>query len=148
MSQLTDFIKQQVAEVASGNLAIPENLKEKVMGGVSDSIFDSLKQTVTQEGGISQITSLFTGDESASSSPVSALAGKLFTDNVASKLGLSSSLTATITKFIPVVIDALTKKSASGNGIDLSDILSSLGGSSLGDTLKGAAGSLLGGLFK
>lgn len=41
MSQLVDFIKQQVSEVASGGLSIPESLKEKVMGGISDSIFDS-----------------------------------------------------------------------------------------------------------
>ncbi|MBQ8673344.1 MAG: hypothetical protein IJ511_04730 [Bacteroides sp.] len=148
MSQLVDFIKKQVAEAASGNLSIPENLKEQVMGGVSDSIFDSLKQTAAKEGGIGQITSLFTGGQSASASPVSALAGQLFSANVAPKLGLSPTITSAVTKLIPVVIDKLTKKSSSGDGIGLDDILSSLGGSSLGDTLKGAAGSLLGGLFK
>ena len=38
MATLIDLIKQQVS-AATGNLDIPENAKEQVMGGLTDSVF-------------------------------------------------------------------------------------------------------------
>lgn len=43
MSMLTELIKEKAAEVLTGSTSIPENLQEKVLGGLSDSIFDSIK---------------------------------------------------------------------------------------------------------
>ena len=54
-----------------------------------------------------------------------------------------------VVKFIPVIIEKFTKKANDDDGIDVGDLLSSLGGgSSLADGLKKAAGGILGGLFK
>lgn len=144
MSFLTDLIKEKAGEALAGNVSIPEDLKDKVLGGVSDSIFGSIKQTAQKEGGIEQLTSLFTGKESASSSPVTALAGKLFSSGIAEKLGLSSSLVSTITPMIPKVLELIT----SGKGLDINEIISEVGKDSVTDMLKDKAGSLLGGFFK
>ena len=149
MSQLLDLIKNQVAESISDKLSISDNQKNDVFNGVSSSIFDSIKQTASEEGGIGQLMSLFTGKTSASSSPVSALAASMFKKNIASKLGLSDSISDMVVKFIPVIIEKFTKKANDDDGIDVGDLLSSLGGgSSLADGLKKAAGGILGGLFK
>ncbi|MBR6538814.1 MAG: hypothetical protein IKT76_03025 [Bacteroides sp.] len=149
MSQLLDLIKNQVAESISDKLSISDNQKNEVFNGVSSSIFDSIKQTASEEGGIGQLMSLFTGKTSASSSPVSALAASMFKKNIASKLGLSDTISDMVVKFIPVIIEKFTKKANDDDGIDVGDLLSSLGGgSSLADGLKKAAGGILGGLFK
>ena len=149
MSQLLDLIKNQVAESISDKLSISDNQKNNVFNGVSSSIFDSIKQTASEEGGIGQLMSLFTGKTSASASPVSALAASMFKKNIASKLGLSDSISDMVVKFIPVIIEKFTKKANDDDGIDVGDLLSSLGGgSSLADGLKKAAGGILGGLFK
>ena len=149
MSQLLDLIKNQVAESISDKLSISDNHKNDVFNGVSSSIFDSIKQTASEEGGIGQLMSLFTGKTSASASPVSALAASMFKKNIASKLGLSDTISDMVVKFIPVIIEKFTKKANDDDGIDVGDLLSSLGGgSSLADGLKKAAGGILGGLFK
>lgn len=144
MSVLTDLIKEKAGEVLAGNVSIPEDLKDKVMGGVSDAIFGSVKETASKEGGIAQLTSLFSGESSAASSPVTALAGQLFSGNIAEKLGLSPAIVNAIVPMIPKVVELL----ASGKGLDVSELLSEVGKGSVADALKEKAGSLLGGLFK
>ena len=44
MASIQDFILKQVTAQA-GKVDIPSNLKDKVLGGLSDSIFGSLTQT-------------------------------------------------------------------------------------------------------
>lgn len=141
MSFLTDLIKEKAGEALAGNVSIPEGLKEKVLGGLSDSIFDSFKQTAAKEGGLEQLTSLFTGGQDAASSPVTALAGKLFNSNVAGKLGLSPTLVNAIVPMIPKVISMI-------KGFDVNDLMSEFTKSAATDFLKDKAGDLLGGLFK
>lgn len=143
MSILTDLIKEKASSVLTGEVEIPANLKDKVLGGLSDSIFDSIKDTAAKDGGLEQLTALFTGKEDAAKSPVTALAGSLFSKNVAGKLGLSSSLVDMIVPMIPKVIGMIT----SGKGVDMNDLLADVMKDSAKDLLKKKAGSILGGLF-
>ena len=151
MAGVADLIKKVAAEAASGNINIPDNLKEKVLGGLSDSVFDSIKKTATEKGGIEQLTSLLTGGTSASASPVTSMATKIFSSQVAPKLGLSAATTSAITAVLPTVIDKLVAAVSSGkDGFDLSDIIAAVSGGSNSSTsglLKGVGG-LLGKLFK
>jgi len=155
MAGISDIILQQV-KASAGNVSIPSNIKEKVLGGLSDSILGSLTQTATKAGGIEQITQLLTGKANASSSPITALATQLFTNNVASKLGLGNTGSA-LSGIIPVVMGKLSGiiKDKDGDGdVDLNDILLSLkGGASAGKapagaSILGAATSILGGFLK
>lgn len=148
MASITDFIAQQVKS-AAGNVDIPSNLKDQVLGGLSDSVLGSLKQTATSAGGVEQIKNLLTGKISAASSPITALAGNLFKKNVTEKLGLGA-LGGTVSNLIPNIMGGLsnfiTDKDGDGD-VDFNDIILSLTGGSAGGGILGAAKGLLGGLF-
>ena len=145
---LSDIILQQVTKNVSGsNLQIPANVQNQVLGGLSDSILGSLTQTATKPGGIDLIKNLLTGKADAASSPITALAGNLFTKNILSKLNLGSLLNSSLIAFIPKILGGLKGiiKDQDGDGdVDLNDILIVLKGGSGG--LLGGLGSVLGGL--
>lgn len=149
---LSDFILKQVTS-AAGKVDIPSNLKEQVLGGMSDSIFGSLTQTATKAGGIDEIKNLLTGKTSAQKSSITDLATNLFTKNIVSKLNLGN-LGGTLTALIPGIMGKLggILKDQDGDGdVDINDILITLKGgnkSSAGSSLLSAATSLLGGLLK
>lgn len=149
MANITDLIMQQVTK-AAGNVQIPTDVKSTVLNGLSESILGSLTQTATKAGGLDQIKSLLTGASSAASSPITALAGKLFTGNILSKLNLGSALNSTLSGLIPTVLSGLSNiiKDQDGDGdVDLNDILITLkGGKS--SSLLGAATSILGSFLK
>ena len=144
---LSDFILKQVSSAAS-KVDIPSNLKDQVLGGLSDSIFGSLTQTAAKAGGLEKVKDLLTGKADAASSPITALAGKLFTTNVIKKLDLGT-LAPTLVALIPGIMGKLSGfiKDQDGDGdVDINDVLLSLKGSS-GSGLLGAATSILGGLL-
>ena len=138
---LSDIILQQVTKTVSGsNLQIPSNVQNQVLGGLSDSILGSLTQTATKPGGIDLIKNLLTGKADAASSPITALAGNLFTKNILSKLNLGSVLSGSLLAFIPKIFGGLKgiiKDQDGDSDVDLNDILI---------VLKGGTGGLLGGL--
>lgn len=147
MSQLSDLILKQVQAAASGS-----NLDNNVLNGLSDSILNSLKQTATKQGGLEQLTSLFTGKTSAESSPITSLATQIFSSQIAPKLGLSSSASSTATSLLPTILTALVSLiiNKKASGLDLSSILSSLGASSSNATISNVSklAGALGKLFK
>lgn len=164
---LSDIIFQQVKN-ATGNVSIPANLQNQVLGGLSDSILGSLTQTAAKPGGIDIIKNLLTGKADAATSPVTALAGNLFNTNILSKLKIGAA-GAALVALIPKIFGGLKGiiKDQDGDGdVDLNDILITLKGGSgsvLGSVLGGAlggssnkssgsvlgniAGSVLGGIF-
>lgn len=151
MANLSDIIMQQVKNYA-GNVEIPSNVQNTVLNGLGDSILGSLTQTATKAGGLDQIKSLLTGATSAASSPITALAGSLFSNNILKKLNLGSALSGTLSGLVPKIMGGLSNfiKDQDGDGdVDLNDILISLkGGNKAGSGLLGAAGSILGSFFK
>ncbi len=144
MSFLTDLIKEKAGEVLADKISIPEGIQEQVLGGISDSIFGSIKETAGKEGGIDQLIELFTGRQEVASSPVTALASNIFGSDIAKKLGLSPAIVNAIVPMIPVIL----KKFTSSEKIDINDLISEVTTSGLTDKLKDAAGSILGGFFK
>ena len=147
MANISDYILQQV-KAAAGNVQIPANVKDQVLGGLSNSILGSLTQTAAKAGGLDEIKSLLTGKADAASSGITALAGQLFTSSVLSKLNLGQ-VGATLSALIPGIMGKLSGflKDQDGDGdVDINDVLLSLKGGS-GSNLLGAATSLLGGLF-
>ena len=167
---LSDIILQQVTKsVAGNNIQIPSNVQNQVLGGLSESILGSLTKTAAAPGGIDLIKGLLTGKSDAATSPITALAGKLFSSNILSKLNLGA-LGTTLLALIPKILGGLKGiiKDQDGDGdVDLNDVLLTLkggGGSILGSVLGSAlgggsssgsaagglgsiAGSVLGGLF-
>lgn len=153
MAQINDLILKQVMS-AAGNVAIPSNIKNSVVNGISDSILGSLTQTVTKAGGVDAIKGLLTGKVAAAQSPITALAGTLFKNNVISGLGLESGLANSLSSLIPTVMGGLggILKDQDGDGdVDLNDIIITLQGGGrksagagiLGAAAKGILGSML-----
>ena len=136
---LSDIILQQVQKtVAGNNVQIPANVQQQVLGGLSDSILGSLTKTAATPGGIDLIKNLLTGKSDAASSPITALAGNLFSSNILSKLNLGSVLNSGLIGLIPKIFGGLKGiiKDQDGDGdVDLQDVLL---------TLKGGSGSILG----
>ena len=147
MANIQDFINQVVG-ASTATIKIPADIKDQVLGGLSSSIFGSLTQTAAKAGGLEKVKDLLTGKADAASSPITALAGKLFSDNVIKKLNLGS-LAPALTALIPGIMSKLSSviKDQDGDGdVDLNDILLSLKGGA-GAGLLGAATSILGGLL-
>ena len=147
MASIQDFILKQVTAQA-GKVDIPSNLKDKVLGGLSDSIFGSLTQTAPKTGGIETIKELVTGKTKPAASPITSLATNLFTQNILNKMDLGTAASS-LTGLIPGVMGSLSSfiKDQDGDGdIDLQDFLAALNGGK-GGVLKTAT-SILGGLFK
>ena len=144
MANISEFIQKAVG-AAAGNVNIPSNVKDQVLGGLSDSILGSLKQTASQAGGLEQIRDLLTGKSDAAQSGITALAGDLFSKNVLGKLNLGT-LAPALSGLIPGIIGKLSGfiKDQDGDGdVDLNDVLLTLkggGGSILGNVLGGALG--------
>ena len=155
MASISDLIMQQVKSVAGG-VQIPSDIQNQVLGGLSSSVLGSLTQTATQPGGVDLIKNLLSGKTQAAASPVTALAGSLFNNNVLKKLGVGAALGSVLTGLIPKVMGGLSNiiQDRDGDGdVDLNDIILTLTGGgqrqqSAGAGILGAATSILGGLFK
>ena len=152
MSAISDLILQQVKS-ATGGINIPAAVKNQAVSGLSDSILGSLTQTVAKPGGLDLVKGLLTGKSNAATSPVTALAGKLFANNIASKLGLNTATTGALTGLIPNIFSKVSGfvKDQDGDGdVDINDILITLkgGNSNAGSGILGAAAGILGSFLK
>lgn len=146
---ILDLIKSQVS-AQTGGIQIPEQQKNTVLNGLTDSIFGSLSQTVTKPGGIDQIKNLLTGKAQAASSPITALAGNLFSNNILKNLNLGSALNGALSGLIPTIMGKLSGilKDQDGDGdVDFNDIILTLKGGGRAQAQKtggGILGSILG----
>ena len=146
---ILDLIKSQVS-AQTGGIQIPEQQKNTVLNGLTDSIFGSLSQTVTKPGGIDQIKNLLTGKAQAASSPITALAGNLFSNNILKNLNLGSTLNGALSGLIPTIMGNLSGilKDQDGDGdVDFNDIILTLKGGGRAQAQKtggGILGSILG----
>ena len=154
MATISDIIAQQVRNL-TGGVQIPAASRNQVLNGMSSSVLGSLTQTIARPGGADQISALLTGKTSAAASPVTQLAGNLFTNNILSKLNLGSALNSSLSGIIPQVMSSLSGflRDRDGDGdVDINDILLSLRGNSGatagGGILGGAAKSILGSILK
>ena len=148
MASILDLISRQVNSVAGG-AKIPTDVKDQVLGGLSQSVLGSLTQTVTREGGVDQIRDLVSGKVSPEKSPVTDLAGKIFDKDILSKLNLGAA-GGSLKNLVPMVMGSLSGiiKDKDGDGdIDFNDLILTLKGGGNGTSLFETAKNILGGLL-
>lgn len=155
MASIIDIIKQNVG-AAAGGIEIPANIKDKVVNGLSESVLGSLTQTISKPGGIDALKNLLGGKVAAESSPVTQLAGNLFSNNILKNLSLPAGLGAKLSGIIPTIMGKLSGiiKDVDGDGdVDFQDILLTLkGGAASTASAKttsggGILGKVLGGIL-
>ena len=157
MANIQDLILNAV-KGSIGGVEVPSNISNQVISGLSESILGGLTQTAAKPGGLEAVKALLTGKQSAATSPVTALAGNIFSGNIAKKLGLGAGLTTALVGLLPKMLGNLSGifKDQDGDGdVDLNDILIAIAGkktqtasASTGGGILGAATSILGGLLK
>ena len=146
---ILDLIKSQVT-AQTGGVEIPAQAKDTVLNGLTDSIFGSLTQTVTKPGGVDLIKNLLTGKADAATSPITALAGNMFSANILKKLNLGNLLNGKLLALIPAVMGGLggILKDQDGDGdVDFQDILLTLKGGGQKTQAQKSGGGLLGGIL-
>ena len=121
MASIQDLILNAV-KGSIGNVEIPSNITNQVVSGLSESILGGLTQTAVKPGGLELVKGLLTGKQSAATSPVTALIGKIFSGNAAKKLGLGSALTTALVGLLPKILGNLSgmfkDQDGDGGGID------------------------------
>lgn len=151
----------QQVKSATGGVQIPTNVQSQVFNGMASSVLGSLTQTAAKPGGVDLIKNLLSGKANAATSPVTALAGNLFTNNILKNLKLPAGLGTVLAGLIPKVMGNLSGiiRDRDGDGdVDLNDIILSLTGGGAaaatpasatrsGGGLLGAATSILGGIL-
>ena len=158
MASITDLILQQVKSASTG-VQIPSAAQTQVLNGLSSSILGSLTQTAAKPGGVDLIKNLLTGKANATTSPVTKLAGSIFTNNVLKNLNLGTAMNGALSGMIPKIMSNLSSiiRDRDGDGdVDLNDIILSLKGGAAGSILGGGGGggilgaatSILGGMLK
>ena len=130
--------------------AVPMQSLENTYDRAELADFDAMVRAM-KAGGIEQLKSLLTGSTSASSSPITALAGQIFNANVLKKLNLGSTLNTALSGLIPTIMGKLSGilKDQDGDGdVDLNDILITLkGGAGRTASTGSLGGGLLGGIL-
>jgi len=147
MEQFMSVIKQTSQEVIEQNPDVPNDQNEAVSNIASESIVGTV-QKLMSGGGIADIMSMFSGNDTANEShPVVQNAKSDLSENLVNKLGISSDKANGIAgSIIPMIISKLFNKSGGGGGFDLSSLLGSLtGGQSGGGFDLGNITSMLGG---
>ena len=135
---LLNLVKAHAGSAIVDNPAIPNQHNDAAIKEATTGIMDQLKSTVAS-GGISQLTSMFSGGNTASNPMIQNISASV-AKNLASKFGISPEQANSIVQsLIPKVMGAFVSKTNDPNdkSFDLKDIVGSLSGGKGVDDLMG-----------
>ena len=142
LDNLIKLVKENAGEAIINNSAIDNKNNDAAIETTASSIMEGLKGQLGS-GGISGLTSLFSGGAGGNSSMIQNIT-KTVTSNLASIFGISGDAAGNIAKsLIPTVMNKFMSKTndPNDNSFDLKGIMGSL-------TSGGGLGSVIGKLFK
>ena len=129
--QLTQLVNQFGSNAVVNNSSVPNEHNDAVMEHASGSILESLKNIASQEGGMSQLTSMLQGNGSIdTSNPAVQQITNQLTGSLGEKFGLSADAASSVADgLIPNVLGSLLNNTTSGaTGGGIMDMLSKYGG--------------------
>ncbi len=135
---LLNLVKEHAGPAIVDNPAIPNQHNDAAIKEATTGIMDQLKSSVAS-GGIGQLTSMFSGGNTASNPMVQNISASV-AKNLASKFGISPQQANNIVQsLIPKVMAAFVSKTNDPNdkSFDIKDIISSLSGGKGVDDLMG-----------
>ena len=135
---LLNLVKEHAGPAIVDNPAIPNQHNDAAIKEATSGIMDQLKSTVAS-GGIGQLTSMFSGGNTASNPLVQNISSSV-AKNLASKFGISPEQANNIVQsLIPKVMGAFVSKTNDPNdkSFDIKDIIGSLSGGKGVDDLMG-----------
>ena len=144
LENLISLVKENAKEAIINNPAIPNEQNDAACETAATSIFDSLKNMVSN-GGLESVTQLLGNNGAAQGSTVNEISGNV-AGELMKKFGLeNSAANGIVQSLIPTVIGQLTSKTNDPNdsSFDLQGILGALTGGDAGGIfgkLKGLIG--------
>lgn len=125
LQELFNLVKEHATAAVVNNPAVPDEHNEAVMQEASSSIMSSL-QGLVQNGNLSELTNML---QSGGQHPAMQEAQNNFIGNIMQKFGIDGGAAQSIAaSLIPAAMNSLTNKVANNNGgLDLGNIMSSLG---------------------
>ena len=130
--QLTQLAQQFGVDTVINNSAVPNEKNEAVINEASSSVVTGLQKMVS-EGNLSQLASLFQGDNAKdASNPAVQKIIQQFTGDLSKKQGIDSSAAAGVASgIIPKILASLVGKAKDPNdsSFNISDIIGAISGS-------------------
>lgn len=145
LQQITQLIQEVTSTDLKSSQIAPE-LQGKVGELTAKSVLDGFKDSLSSGSNLSALTSLLqgSGQSNLTSNPIVGSIIKQLVSSLSGKLGISESVANGFASLVvPNIVGAISSKASSGApGFSVTDILSSLGGSS--DAKSGILGALTG----
>lgn len=152
LENLINLVKQQAGDAIVNNPAVPNEKNEAAVAVAGESIAGGL-QNLLSSGGVNQVLSLFSGNQSVNDTnpAVQAVSGNVV-QNLMDKLGLNQEQAGSVASgLVPGVLNNLVQKTndPSDNSFDIQGIFNSLsGGQTGGMNIQALLGKFKGGLDK
>ena len=130
LENLINLVKEHAGDAIIKNPAIPNQHNDSAIESVANSIFSAIKSQMAS-GGLSRITSLFSGSDQKIGTQVTEGATNDVITNLVSKLGISQEQARDVaTKVVPNVMTNLVNKTNDPNdsSFDLNSIIKSVSG--------------------
>lgn len=143
LENLLQLVRESAGDAIIENPQIPNEQNDEAISATTNSIFNTLKGQVA-ENGVESLTSMFSRGTSGSGNIMEQVSSNTVTD-LMNRFGIDSGAATNIAaKIIPTVMDKFVNKTndPNDNSFDLQEIIGSLTGGSGGilDSLKGIFG--------
>jgi uncharacterized protein YidB (DUF937 family) len=143
LDNLIQLVKEHAGEAIINNPVIPNERNDEAIQTASDGILDGLRKQAGN-GGLDQITSLFSGGNVTSNSAFNGIAESV-SEQLMGKFGIDKGAAGNIvSNLLPVVMDKFVSKTNDPNdsSFDLGDIMKNIGAGG-----SGGIGGMLSNLF-
>lgn len=149
LDQLINLVKENAGSIIGNNQEVPDDKKEQIAEAAGSSIQEGL-QSALQNGNISDLLGMFSGNGDITGNPVTNEVNNSFQHQLTDKLGLSASQAGGLAaSLIPMILGKLVNRTndPNDNSFNIQDIFNQFsGGKTSGMDIGGLLNKFKGGL--